>query len=947
MITLGPLQFVSKSALAQVQTVPAGDDVTIRLSISPSIVEFGGASHDIGFVQLVSNSTGQPVLATRDMEIELSSSSQDIASVPARVTISKGTDYARFAVTVTDLKGESDISALFGNQIVTKTFAVVAAGSQIPSNINLVVDLPSSRMQIGSEMPVSVYLENNGEIVQAPEDLAVTFDYERSLVRLSSSNVVIEKGSYYALTTVRSLEKSGNAFIKASSSNPVLDTVTTIEVSQTQPASIKLYVFPDKVARSEKTVDVFVGLADAAGNPTVASNDIKLDMFASSLGVQNIGSANAVIKKGEYGFHAKQSIVFFEAQNVTIGATVPGLGVSTDNFEVVDEPLVASHPKALNKQLIVSVVTAGTPSDATSIVSYQVNAVEQDDDDDADLNGDGEVDADDIHAIDELTEGELYPIESSLLYSTNQGNLNVVTSDISMLRVIDTGSIIPGGSYGTATVASGRQPGSVVVSVSLANMASSSNSMEVTGGLTPVQTAIYSPAGLATDDNYRVPFNQAGNADLFVLTLDSSGRPARSEDGVEYLVKPTNELTEIAPDGTFGSLQIHSSQFSSSEATAVISAIPVGVNSDNLLTVESTFHTIFFSSITGKVSFPSDSIIGFSKSHPIGVVQLTDVFGNPLLASEDIKVTLTSSRSGTLPVTSITIPMGKSFAHFDVMTGGRSESLTISAFAEGVRSTSLELDSVLADLSGSFVPGDVLAATQPSIVAVATDEGTSVLWGVPSSFQIASKEDKAMTYDPVANAYIAKAEVVAPSPGDFTIDVTLLKDGFKPTRLSSLMTFEAYQIPLTLALFHDAPSIEYGQPVMMSIRVVDANSKPVPDAIVRINPGPNATAVPTAATTDANGLVTFEYTPTGPEARGIVVATAEKAGYTMGLKTTNFEVENVPLVLPQWLMFGIVGAMAAGAGAGGIYYVKRPKVEQPVRRQRARRVAETEEEFSE
>jgi hypothetical protein len=947
MLTFGPLQFVSRNALAQLQVTTVTDDISIRLNLTPSIVEFGEASHNIGFVQLVSNSTGEPLLASRDIEIELTSSSEGVASVPARVTVSKGTDYARFAVAVTDLKGESEISALFGNQIVTKTFAVVEAGSQIPSNINLVVDLPSSRMQIGSEMPVSVYLENNGEIVQAPEDLAVTFDYERSLIRLSSGSVVIEKGSYYGLTTVRSLEKSGNAFIRASSSNPVLDTVTTIEVSQTQPASIKLYVFPDKVARSERTVDVFVGLADAAGNPTVASNDIKLDMFASSLGVQNIGSANAVIKKGEYGFHMKQSIVFFAAQNVTIGATVPGLGVSTDNFEVVDEPLVASDPKALNKQLVVSVVTAGTPSDATSIISYQVNAVEADDDDDADVNGDGEVDADDRHAIDELDEGGLYPIESSLLYSTNQGNLNVVTSDISVLRVIDTGSIIPGGSYGTATVASGRQPGSVVVSVSLANMASSSNSMDVTGGLTPVQTQIYSPAGLAADGNYRVPFNQDGSADLFVLTVDSSGRPARSEDGVEYLVKPTNELTQIAPDGTFASLKIQSSQFSESESTAEISAIPVGVNSDNLLTVQSTFHTVFFSSITGKVSFPSDSIIGFSKSHPIGVVQLTDMFGSPLLASEDIRVVLTSSRSGTLPVTSITIPMGKSFAPFELVTSGRSESLTISSSAEGIRSTSIEIDSVLADLSGSFVPGDVLAATQPSIVAVATDEGTSVLWGVPSSFQIASKEDKATTFDPVANAYIAKAEVVAPAPGNFTIDVTLLKDGFKPARLSSTMTFEAYQIPLTLALFHDAPSIEYGQSVMMTIRVVDANSKPVPDAIVRINPGPNATAVPTAATTDSNGLVTFEYTATGPEARGIVIATAEKAGYTMGHKTTNFEVENVPLVLPQWLMFGIVGAVAAGAGGGGIYYVKRPKEEQPVRRQRTRRITEDEEESSE
>jgi hypothetical protein len=45
-------------------------------------------------------------------------------------------------------------------------------------------------------------------------------------------------------------------------------------------------------------------------------------------------------------------------------------------------------------------------------------------------------------------------------------------------------------------------------------------------------------------------------------------------------------------------------------------------------------------------------------------------------------------------------------------------------------------------------------------------------------------------------------------------------------------------------------------------------------------------------------------------------------------------------------MFGIVGAVAAGAGGGGIYYVKRPKLEQPARRQRAKRITENEEDFS-
>ncbi|MGI0034744.1 MAG: hypothetical protein ACRD98_02600 [Nitrososphaera sp.] len=943
MLFAAPTQQNGYYAVAQVQVDPTGEDLLINLSLAPSIVEVGQASHNIGYLQITSNSTGGPILAPRDLEVELTSRSPAIASVPARVVIEKGTDYAQFNLDVTDVTGESDISALFGNQIVTKTFKVVEAGSQIPNDITLVINLPSNKMQIGSEMPISVYLENNGEIMQAPEDVSVSFDYERSLLRLSSVNAVIKKGDYYAVVTVTSLERSGNAFIRASTASPVLDAVSTVEISQTQPATLRLHVFPEKVGQSEKTVDVFVGLHDASGNPTVASNDIKIEMFASSSGVQNIGSYNPVIKKGEFGYHLRPTLAFFANQTVTIGATTAGLGVSTDEFEVVADPLSSGSPKASDKLLKVYTIPTGMPSDATAIVVYQLNAIEHDSDDGTDTDGDGEVDSKDAHAIDALEEGELYPIQSGVLYSPGQGNLNVVTSDFTNLRITETGWIIAGSSYGAAVVTAGNQPGTFQVSVSLANTASNSNSLTVTGSLTPVKTKIYSPAGLHTDSNYRVPFNQEGTADLFFLTLDSSGRPSRAETGVQYLVEPTNDLADIRPDSTFASLQVRSTQFSPLESTIDISAIPVGVNSDPDLRVTSKFHMIFFSSITGKVIFPFDSIIGFSKSHPIGVLQLTDMFGNPLLASEDLTIGLTSSRSGAIKTPTITVLEGKSYAKFELTTSSRAEILTITGYADGIRSESYEIESVLAELPGSFVNGGPPSATQPSTITVATDEGTTVLWGVPASFEIVSKDEKASKHDAATSSYLASAQVIAPKPGNYVIDVTLLKDGFEPSRISKTMTFEAYHEPLSVTIFHNEPSIDYGKPVTMSARVLDSDSKPVPGATVTINPGANATANPSVATTDASGMVTFVYTPTGAAEKGMLTATAEKAGYNMGVHTTNFEVENVPTVLPTWLLFGLAGAIAAGVGAASIHHIRKPKVEQQAPRPRAKKSHEDEE----
>ncbi|HLG37966.1 MAG TPA: hypothetical protein VI338_07505, partial [Nitrososphaera sp.] len=299
--------------------------------------------------------------------------------------------------------------------------------------------------------------------------------------------------------------------------------------------------------------------------------------------------------------------------------------------------------------------------------------------------------------------------------------------------------------------------------------------------------------------------------------------------------------------------------------------------------------------------------------------------------------------TGAVVTPSVTIPQGKSFANFVVATSGKAESLMVSAFADGVRSTTSALLSVLADLPASFAGGSALMATQPSTITVQTDESTSVVWNLPAALKVESKEGKATTFDPATNTYSASAQVIASKPGSYIVDVTLLKDGYKPTRISDSMKFAEFQKPLEVVIFHNSPSIEYNEPVTMNVRVVDSNSKPVPGAMVRINPGPNATAVPTEGVSDWSGIVTFEYTPTGAEARGTVTATAEKAGYSMGVKNTAFEVQNVPTVIPPWIIFGIAGAAAAGAGAGAINHIKKPKVEQPVRRARTKKPAQDDE----
>ncbi|TLY07169.1 MAG: hypothetical protein E6K85_09925, partial [Thaumarchaeota archaeon] len=666
-----------------------GDDLRLELAFAPSSVEAGTASYPIGYVRLISNSTGEPILTASDLEVGLLSADASIAFVPSRVVIPAGSDYVRFNVEVGDLAGQTEISALYGNKVISRTFKVVDAVSLV-EDVNLKINLPSDEMQIGSRVPFSVYLESNGNILQAQKDVAVKFEYESSLLKLDSASVMIKKGSYYAVNYIETLEKSGNAFIKAVANagkdGQPITSVTNVAISQTQPASLKAYVFPDKVGLNEKTIDIFVGVVDAAGQPTVASEDIKLELFSSAYQLTGIHDTQAIIKKGEFGFYTRQYINFYNNQTVTVGASASGLGASTTSFKVLPESLPASHPKAVNKMLQVFTIPS-VPSEADSIVVYQMNAIASSSLASIDTNGDGIVDSRDHHAIDDLAAGELYPIESQSVFSENQGNLNLASGDNLAAKVVNPGSIGSGSSYGTALIRSARQANSVSFSMSLSNFAVGSNIISVTGGLNPTQTMIFSPGGIASDRNYRVLFDRSGSTDLFLVTLDSAGRPSNSEQGVKYLVKPINELAEIKAGTSFASMHINTESFKSGSAVpentfGEVSAVPVGVNSDSNLKTVSNMNLLFYTGTTSKVLFPFNSTVAFSKAHEIGVVQLRDVSGNPVLASDEVKVKLSSSSlSRVLPTSELTIPVGKSFANFDVSTFGRADNFTVYAKA--------------------------------------------------------------------------------------------------------------------------------------------------------------------------------------------------------------------------------------------------------------------------
>ncbi|MGI0082774.1 MAG: Ig-like domain-containing protein [Nitrosopumilaceae archaeon] len=855
-------------------------DVILLLEFAPSVVEAGEATYSIGYVKIVDSYDALPILAPRDLKITLISSDPSIASVPNQVVIPFKQDYAKFDVTVSTIEGTTEISAIFQDQIVAQTFRVGESVGEFADDLVLEINLPTNEMHVNSMMPFSVFLNGTDGIVQAPEDIMVSFDYEDSLVVLDDK-LIIKRGSYYALGTVKTLGEEGNAFIKASTQDPKLDTVANIEISSSQPAKLKVDVWPRVIGMSEENIDIFVSLLDADDLPTKATQDIKLKIFADDEDLDDrieddLKPYGPIIKEGQFGFYLRQDFDFLpihltDIENfdtgeedvelgenetrditlnelrcldeegeplaeedevcipagITIGASAQGLTSDTDAFIIVDT-LGYNDPKASDKQLQFHIPDE-IPSDATAIMVYQITTLEKNNNDEDDVGSD----VDD--PIDHLEEAEYYPVQSGINFSPARlvDNLSVVSNDTSRVRIVDAGNILSSDSYGTAILASGGKTGKATISTILKGLGSGSITTNVVNPSAAATTKIFSPAG-----SDKILFNNEGYADIFFMLIDSNGRPTTSKDEIKYLLKPINQLIEIPSREYFVNKQsVIGSYGRAAESKLVeINADPVGISAVSMLEVTSSF-IIVPPSVTLQVIIPFENIAGANNENRIGVVQLIDDYENPISLPFDLKVKLGSNNTEVIQVpSSVTIASGASFVEFPVTTFGNPGFSAISASAEL--------------LHGS----------------------EAILFVEP--------------YYPALNVYLQY------------LDTT----------------------------------IEWNKEAIIDIFVEDEYGLAVEDATVRLTAGTNSTVSPATVRTDEDGIATVTFKADTDKPTTSLTAEVSKDGYeygeaTIDLTVTGFTQEGGGTIfgLPFWVTYAGIAGIVGGIAVVAFMILRKPK----------------------
>lgn len=690
------IMFILTSGNIVLISAQENSNLVLKVSITPSSIEQIENTHKIGYVWL-ENKAGNPISLPRESTINLESDNPSIASVMNTVTIPVNSQYGTFEITTHNVKGEAKIFASYNDQL---EFGIITIGDKdvdIENDLRLVINLPTSEMNVNSQMPFSFYLQNSdGEITQAPFDIPVTIEYEESLVSVESQDLTIKKGNSYVWGTISTHDKVGNAFIRASADRLGFDEAKEIKISSSLPSSLAVNIFPEKVpATLKRDLDVIVSLVDSDGLPTLAQEDVKLEFFSDDVSINNQidrkikeESLKGVIKKGEFSYHFTQRLDFFkENQTITIGASTKGLGVSTDTFETV-KPITTNNPIAENKTL--ATFTLGTiPTKSQTVAVYQIGMLVDDEDEETTTES----------TTSEETKKVFFPLIVNENYDStgSEQKINIISSNDLLLKVKDAGQISASSSYGSAVIETGQETGQVLLSSTIKGIGSSSTVTQVINTLKQEQTMLFSPTG--TDS---ILFDNNGRFDFFVISLDTKGRPTLVENEIRYLITPINEIVTIQKAKTFAHVNFQGNVIQSeNEDTMNIKTVPIGESADVRLEAQNTFTKEPTAKIS--ITLPYKTINQNSKYS--GIIQVVDFNNNPIVLNDNLRVKISASDLGMLETPeSVTIPAGISYVDFPVITTDKVGTAKILASGKGIveSESQIEIKTLTTKLKISF-----------------------------------------------------------------------------------------------------------------------------------------------------------------------------------------------------------------------------------------------------
>ena len=378
--------------------------------------------------------------------------------------------------------------------------------------------------------------------------------------------------------------------------------------------------------------------------------------------------------------------------------------------------------------------------------------------------------------IDNLPDGEFYPIQSSQNYEKIGGindKISVTTSNPEFIQNLDVARQENGQSSGFTKIKSSLSSGKSSISVAIRGIGAQSFPVDVINSLEQKTTKVFSPFG----DTLLI--NPDGLIDVFVVPLDISDRPKKQIENSDYLLTPVNSVLGVKKGDFFSFAQIKS------DPTMVDSSVEFVLSQvGTKLTQFSEFKQQFTTNSTTTISITiSNPKLTSSQVNNLGVIQLVDAVGAPIIVSKDMPIKIESSNKNVAEISyPAVIPAGKSYGFFGIDTMEMQGTAILTASGRGLKTSTLNLvtspsESKLA-VSIDNIP-DSLSLNEPTDIKLSIFDSNQNLVERANVEIYSTDKVKIEPRNLITNSKgEATFQITMSSDGKVSLSITATKDGY-------------------------------------------------------------------------------------------------------------------------------------------------------------------------
>jgi len=570
----------------------------------------------------VVDTAGKPTVALADVNVSITSSQENVGTITANVVIPAGETYAIANFTTTHTPGVTTITATTTGLTTASTAVttVIAVGYPTHLVLSAVPDtVPASTASTGY---LILELEDDvGLPAKAIADVPISlYSSNTNVVNVTAATTVMKQGEYLQEINYTSGFVPGSASVTASAAGFGSGTAT-ISVIGSPPLGLKLLAQPDVMVPCSANVTscdgrLVIALTDLAGNPTLATRDIQVQVRSSDLAVVN-ASETVTIFEGNISAIATFTVTAPAGGlggSATITGSAPGLKSGFVTISVTNptyvSPSTCISGGASTCQLAIFAGPDPVLADHRSYSSVVVSL----------LNGGPAV-------------NDTGPTEVTLTSAvTGVGNFTSITF-----------AIPEGLNWASVTFTSTYQVGETTLTASAQNILPTQTSL-TTFGPVPSQVVVSAISSPLPADGNTHPALELSLEDAF-------GSPAVAASDIPVgLSSSQAEIVSVKdaviPAGqTFAVVNVTAGILQGiANVTALVSSFTSGTATSSV-----SLATVIPAPSALAASAPNANNVLFTPSasnrSPFFVVQLHDSGGNPARARVPMNITITSSNS--------------------------------------------------------------------------------------------------------------------------------------------------------------------------------------------------------------------------------------------------------------------------------------------------------------